>query len=244
MTNYEKSPFLELIRANIEKYGYQITLVTGGEVPRFAYTIGISQKIGAELIFAGGNFYSAEEIQQIINEIAENLVATSVPDKLIVVAGALGSFSFRQADRSWSDALMLGVFDFYQCKDTPGIQIVPDNSHWTLDIPDLTCLWSAKSEPVWRWLHEPWENSVSSQSVATTNLDALRGERITEACRWEDDQWELFAGAGPDVPRSEIRVVPLATLLALDPSLDAVISLKVSEGLWRYKSEVMWHHWE
>ena len=77
-----------------------------------------------------------------------------------------------------------------------------------------------------------------------TNLDALRGERITEASRWEDDQWELFAGAGPDVPQSEIRVIPLATLIAMDPSLDAVTSLKVGESLWRNTSEVRWHHWK
>jgi hypothetical protein len=245
MTNYEKRrSMLETIRANIAKYGHHITLVSGSEVPRFAYTIGISRIIGAELVFAGGTFYSAEEVQRIINEIAKNLVATSTPDHLIVVVDALGSFSLRQADMSWSSALMLGAFDFYQSRDIPGFQIVPDNAHWTLDIPDLTRPWNAQSEPVWRWLHEPWENSVSPQSVATTNLDALRGERITEASRWEDDQWELFAGAGPDVPQSDIRVVPLGTLIAIDPSLAPVTSLKVGESLWRDTSEVMWRHWE
>jgi hypothetical protein len=243
MTNYDKSSALEVIRTNIAKYGHHITLVSGGAVPRFAYTIGISQIISAELVFAGGAFYSAEEVQEIINEIAKNLVAPSTPAHLTVVVDALGSFSLRQADMSWSDALMLGAFDFYQSRDIPGFQIVPDNAHWTLDIPDLTRPWNAESEPVWRWLHEPWENSVSPQSVAITNLDALRGDRITEASRWEDDQWELFAGAGPDVPRSDIRVVPLGTLIAMDPSLDAVTSLKVGESLWRDKSEVMWHQW-
>jgi|SRR5262245_39856705 len=244
MTNYDKSSLLEVIRANIAKYGHHITLVSGDALPRFAYTIGISRIIGVELVFAGGAFYSAEEAQGIINEIAKNLVAASTPDHLTVVVDELGSFSLRQADMSWSSALMLGAFDFYQRRDIPGFQIVPDNEHWTLDIPDLTRPWNAKSEPVWRWLHEPWEYSVSPQSVASTNLDALRGDRITEAARWEDDQWELFAGAGPDVPRSDVRVVPLGTLLAMDPSLEVVTSLKVGEALWRDTSDFMWHPWE
>jgi hypothetical protein len=244
MADYNKSSMLEAIRANISKYGHHITLVAGGSVPRFAYTIGISPIIGAELVFAGGTFYSVEEVKQIINGIAENLVATSTPDHSIVVIDELGSFSLRQADLSWSGALMLGAFDFYQSRDIPSFQIVPDNAHWTLDIPDPTRPWSAKSEPVWQWLHEPWEYSISPQSMAITNLDALRGERITEASRWEDDEWELFAGAGPDVPRSEIRVVPLATLIALDPSLEAVTSLKVGKSLWRDTSDFMWRPWE
>jgi Domain of unknown function (DUF4262) len=145
MTNYDKSSLFETIRANIAKYGHHITLVSGDAIPGFAYTIGISRITGAELVFTGGSFYSADAVARIINEVAKNLVATSAPDNLIVVVGALGSFSLRQVDISWSGALMLGAFDFYQSKDIPGFQIVPDNAHWTLDIPDLTRSWNAVS---------------------------------------------------------------------------------------------------
>jgi uncharacterized protein DUF4262 len=244
MTNYKKISMLKLIRACIAKYGYHQTFVMDGKIPRFVYTIGVSQIIGAELIFAGGSFYSGEEVGQIIKGTAKNLITTSTPDHMNIVIDALGSFSLHQADPSWSGELMLGTFDFYQRRDIPGFQIVPDNEHWTLDIPDLTRPWSAKSEPVWRWLHESWEYPVPPESVAATNLDALRGERITEAARWEDDQWELFAGAGPDVPPSEVRVIPLGTLLAVDPSLEVVTSLKVGKALWRDTSDFMWRPWE
>ncbi len=37
--------------------------------------------------------------------------------------------------------------------------------------------------------------------------------------RWEKDEWEIFAGAGPDITEPERRVVPLGVLLAADPSL-------------------------
>jgi hypothetical protein len=66
-----------------------------------------------------------------------------------------------------------------------------------------------------------------------TNLDALRGAPITEACRWEEDEWEMFAGAGPDVAEEDARLVPLGCLLASDPSLAAVVDLEVGKGLWR-----------
>jgi len=58
---------------------HHITLVIAGAIPRFAYTIGISRIIGAELIFTGGAFYSAEEVKEIINGTAKNLVTTSTP---------------------------------------------------------------------------------------------------------------------------------------------------------------------
>jgi hypothetical protein len=74
-------------------------------------------------------------------------------------------------------------------------------------------------------------------------MAALRGARITEASRWEKNEWELFAGSGPETPREEIRVVPIATLLAVDPSLQRVVDMNVGQSLWRDASENEWHDW-
>jgi hypothetical protein len=60
--------------------------------------------------------------------------------------------------------------------------------------------------------------------------------------RWDEENWELFAGAGPDVSKDELRVVPLGTLVAADPSLVAVINLEVGAGLWRDDISG-WHPW-
>lgn len=79
-------------------------------------------------------------------------------------------------------------------------------------------------------------------SEAITDVAALRGDRITEACRWEENEWELFAGAGPDVAKEEMRVVSLGTLLAADSSLEAVLTLTVGTGLWR-DAISDWHPW-
>jgi hypothetical protein len=125
MTDYNKSPMFQAIRANISKYGHHITLVAGGSVPRFGYAIGISPIVGAELVFAGGAFYSVEDVKRITNGIAKDPVTTFTPDHSIVAIDGLGSFSLRQADLSWSGALMLGALDFYQ---SSGIPVFPHSA--------------------------------------------------------------------------------------------------------------------
>jgi len=71
----------------------------------------------------------------------------------------------------------------------------------------------------------------------------LRGERVTEAARWESDQWELFAGPGPDVTPDQVRMVPLATLLAIDATLQPVVQLDVGRALWRDDQGGDWQAW-
>jgi len=147
-------------------------------------------------------------------------------------------------DSSWATEFMLAAFDYYQKRDIPALQIVPDKAHWTIDVPDMSVPWNANTEPAWRWLHEPWTYPVPKNATATTNLAALRGDRITEATRWEEDEWEIFAGAGPDVSQDEMRVVPLGNLVAADESLVPVVNLPVGEGLWRDpEPNSEWHPW-
>jgi hypothetical protein len=47
-----REKFLELIASHIKKYGYHITVVKQSELPRFAYSIGLKNIFGFELIFA------------------------------------------------------------------------------------------------------------------------------------------------------------------------------------------------
>jgi hypothetical protein len=88
--------------------------------------------------------------------------------------------------------------------------------------------------------HGPYP--VPRESVALTDLGALQGKRITEVMRWEQDEWEMFAGAGPDIPEVERRVVPLGILLAADPSLLPTVDLRVGTGFWR-DAQSEWHPW-
>jgi hypothetical protein len=144
---------------------------------------------------------------------------------------------------SWAKTLMLGVFDYYKVKTIDAYQIIPDEAHWTIEIPDLSQPWSLKSAPAWRWSYEPWTYPIPRDSVALTNLDALRGGRITEVMRWEEDEWEIFAGAGPDTTEAERRVVPLGILLTADPSLLPAVDLSIGSGFWRDADSAEWHPW-
>jgi hypothetical protein len=233
---------LEQIREHIAKSGHHVYVIVGKATPRFAYTIGVSEWMGVELILAGGFFYSNDEVPPIINEIAAQLKAQR--NRGIFELDEYGSFTLRKVDSSWAMEFMLGAFDYYQKRDMPALQVVPDKAHWTIDVPDMSTPWNATKEPVWQWLHEPWTYPVSEDSTAVTNLAALRGERITEVVRWEEDEWEMFAGAGPDVPKDEMRMVPLGTLLGADKSLVPVVQLAIGEGLWRDPDpNSEWHPW-
>jgi hypothetical protein len=233
---------LEQIRENIARKGHHVYVVLGAATPRYAYTIGVSGSIGAELILAGASFYGNDDVVEILNDIAAQLKR----DREVLrfeVAGQ-GSFILRKAHASWATRFMRGALDYYEVSEVPALQVVPDEARWTKDIPDLSAPWSATTEPVWRWLHEPWTYPVSKQAVAATDLAALRGERITEAMRWEEDEWEIFVGDGPDIPKDELRVVSLGSLVAMDDSLVPVVHLTIGEGLLRDPdADSEWRPW-
>ena len=79
--------------------------------------------------------------------------------------------------------------------------------------------------------------------AVVTNLQALYGEPITEVCHWEDDEWELVAANDAPVEKDELAVVPFATLLALDPSLEEVLSLPPGRALRRDDPSAAWRQW-
>jgi hypothetical protein len=243
MNREDRERALNDIRDNIARSGYHLYVVSGDLQPRFAYTIGLSPKIGTELILAGGIIYMYEQVGQIIKAIAETLIGDPVPQESPYRVSPYGSFGLRHVDPSWARTLMLGALDYYQKPEVAALQIVPDKDHWTVDVPNMTTAWSQEMPPLWRWLKEPWPYPVPVSSHALTNLDALRGTTVTEACRWEEDYWELFAGAGPEIQDEQKRVVPLGTLLAADPSLLRILDLPVGEGVWREKHSD-WHVWQ
>jgi len=62
--------------------------------------------------------------------------------------------------------------------------------------------------------------------------------------RWDENEWEMFAGPGPDVTKEDIRLVALGTLVAADKTLLPVVNLAIEEGLWRDADpDSEWHPW-
>lgn len=239
----QRSDFLTRIRANIAAAGYHVTVVTGGALPRYAYTIGCTAIVGAEFIFAGGELYSQAQVGEILDALVSHTIQTPDGPHVSIPVDSLGRFSLVPAHTSWSKELLLGAFDYYQQADIPVWQVVPDGPHRTLDVPDMAHVFDADSQPVWQWVARTWQYPIPSESMALTNLPVLFGEKVTEVMRWEADDWELFSGPGPDVPEADRRMVPLGVLIGLDEALERVVNLLVGQGLWRDIEELEWNDW-
>jgi hypothetical protein len=183
----QKSDLLTRINLNIASNGYHLTVVTGGALPRFAYTIGCTTTVGAEFAFAGGEYYSQAQVEEIIAAIIA--FAAKEPDwqSLSISVGSSGSFSVKKADASWSERLLLGAFEYYNHAPLPVWQILPDGPYRTLDVPDMSHVFEVVSQPIWQWLVRQWEYPIPSDSMALTNLSVLFGEKATEVMRWEKD---------------------------------------------------------
>ena len=240
----QREEFLREIKANIEQHGYHVTMVTGGAIPRFAYTIGCKEALGLEFIFAGGENYSKFDVSKIFDEIASSAKEEHNWSNLSVRIDSLGSFSVARVDKSWSELLTLGVFDYYNQTEIQVWQILPDDTHRTLDVPDMSQAFEVGSQPIWQWLSRKWDYPVPNGSMVVTDLRVLFGEKATEVTRWENDEWEIFSGAGPDTPKEEMRIVPLGILLGIDKSLEPIVHLEIGKGLWRNSAELTWIDWE
>ena len=234
---------LKRIRDNIAGHGLHIYFILNSTTPRFSYSIGLYEKHGVELMMPGGFYFSSGEVGKIFNGIAAVADGDGLRLGQVFNIDGLGTFELGAVDPSWSRAMMLGAHDYYGRDSIDALQIKPDEAHRTLDVPDLARPWSPATEPVWQWLHEPWTFPVPPDSEAFTNLAALRGERVTHAVRAEENEWNLFAGPPGDLPKEEVRIVPVGTLVAADPSLEAVLSLPVGGGLRRGRGESEWEPW-
>ena len=235
--------FKKLIQSNIDQYEYHVTVVRGALQPRYAYTIGLIGLFNFELIFAGGIYYLKDDLLQIFNEIVKELKREDYSHDKEVKVGSLGTFSLLCVNPSWSKLMLLGVFDYYKTSDVRAFQIIPDSNHYTLDIPNMSKEWNVSSEPVWQWLVRKWDYGVPENSTVVTNINALLGEAVTEVMRCEDNEWEMFAGAGPEVQKKDMRVVSLGTILGIDRTLLPAINLEIGKGLWRESADSDWNNW-
>ncbi len=243
MSTDDRDRILGRIRAGIASVGHHVTLVQGGRTPRFAYSIGLTETGRPEVVLPGATVLTGKAVKRVLDGAVKMSREGSLAPGATVTLPEAGSFVVSVVHPSWADRVLLGALDLYGADSVTALQLVPDATHRTIDVPDMSQPWDPARAPVWRWLVEPWDLPFSPGSVAVTNLDALFGEPISEAARWEDTEWEMFAGAGPDVPPDAVRVVPLATLLGFDPSLEPVTRLEVGQAL-RRDPGGEWQRWE
>jgi hypothetical protein len=236
------------IKNRIEKYGYHRYLVKSFKTPRYSYTIGLYNSLGFELLFGGVIFFEKnDELEVIFKGIIKVLLKNKKARKFHIKD--LGNFELREVDSSWSSLMMLGVLDYYNLDEIKAFQIFPiDIEKSTIDIPDMSKPWDQENL-TWKYLNEKisWKYDVPESSLVITNLDALRGCRLTEYFRFEINEWEIFSGNGAKEPKESIRIVPLSVLIGIDPSIENFINDPVGKGKFRDSSNennMIWYNWE
>lgn len=236
MTNKE---FLHIIRTNIDGNGYHLTLVNEGQHPDFSYSIGLTEKLGFELIIAGNGFISIRENESTFNCIFNELKSGHWVDSEFLLPNN-DAYYLTKIDSSWAKKMMLGVYDYYKVDEIIAYQIIPVDR--TMDIP-LMSEPMIPHDPIWKWLDINWDIDAPKNSYVITDIDSLKGKTIVELTRWEENVWEMFSQPGPDVSENEIRTVPLGTILGIDSTLEVITNLAVGQGLWRDHKCSSWQDW-
>jgi len=149
---------LQLIGSNIARHGHHVYVVSNGPIPRFAYTIGVRNSTGAELVLGGSIIYHYDEVIQIINDIASKLRRGLTPASKFE-CDMKGAFTLGAVHPSWASKLFLGAFDYFETKEVAALQILPDQDHWTIDIPDMR---GGRITQVARWEADQWEAFAGS----------------------------------------------------------------------------------
>src|SRR4051812_24341298 len=224
---------LDLIRSHIAASGHHVTHVRGGQHPKFAYTVGLTDAGLSELVLAGATSLVKHQIADALDAaVAASREGFATRGSTVDVEG-VGRFELADVHSSWTKRLLLGAPRYYDRDDVSALQLVPEESLRTIDVPDLSVPYDAEEQPVWQWLTEDWPFAIPPETFVMTNLDALHGYAITEVARWEDDHWELTSGDSSEVAQEDGRAVPFATLLGFDATLEPVTRLEVGRSLWR-----------
>jgi hypothetical protein len=233
MTQDERELLHAHIRVEIATAGVYAALVQDGQTPRVGYTVGLTEDGLPEVVLAGGMALLAKPVLRTLKSSAVVSRAGRLADGGFLNLPGVGPFRAFTAHPSWARLLLGRARDYYERDDIPALQLVPDGDLRTLDVPDMSAPWDPDAEPIWRWLVEDWDSEFPRDALAVTDLDALRGVPIAQAGRWEGAQWQMFTPTTGAVSPDVVRVVPLATLLTIDPSLEAVIRLRVGDVIRR-----------
>src|SRR5262245_17284840 len=67
------------IQSNIDKHGQHVYYVFGSSYPRFIYSIGVSSRIGFEIIIGGSAYFARSQVVEAINECASQLSKAPAP---------------------------------------------------------------------------------------------------------------------------------------------------------------------
>jgi hypothetical protein len=221
------------INTHIQNRGYHLYIVSTDESPRYAYTIGLKERVGYELCFIGALFFDVNEVEDIFS----NLICSINRDNSFAdEVKTYGAVELLDVGSDWVAGLLFGALDFYDTKQITFKQIYLSQFSELIDVPNC-------SSPLNGSL---WSNSQDSELKsykAVVNKEVLNNEAVLEVMRWEQNEWEMFSYAGPDVPKDDLRIVPLKVCFLADKSLMDSLKLEVGKGSWREGRNKKWIAW-
>ena len=142
----DRASALHLIERNIATHGWHVYSVLDEAAPRFSYTIGLLEKTGFELIFAGGYFYSFDDVARIVNGCGNALLRGAA----LEFEGVPGTFTLGDVRAEWSKALLLGANDWHG-HTVRARQIIPEPHYLTRDVPDMSLPASHEKNAAWTY---------------------------------------------------------------------------------------------
>lgn len=229
----QRQKMLTLIRRNIQTHGRHIYSVIGGESPQFLYTIGLYEKSGVELVFAGGALFEKRSIASLLNRAAAIVETGQRPSDLRMHDDDIGPVRLIKTHQSWVSRLLLGALDYYDIPNLPVWQMIPeDDERYSFDIPNTAKSFDVNSHPVWRWFDQACPQEIPKNSIAVSDLDVMLGYAATEITRRTNLEWEVYSAGQPDCEALTYRV-PLITLLAFDDTLLPAVDIPIGQGLVR-----------
>lgn len=243
MSQDYREKILDVIRVNIEKNGRHIYSLMGPESPRYLYTIGLYEKRGFELIFPGMATLPPIHCAQLLNQLGELLEQGEEPKSLSMPYEAGMTFHLSPVHSSWVKKLMAGALHYYGKDDMKAWQVVPDEKHGTIDIPNMTFPYSTQTNPVWRWLDGEWPYSVPLDSVVIVDRPVMLGEPVAQVLRREETEWDMLSASDEDLSVDNLFMVPLSTMLGFDPTLEPCLELSPGTGLIRKQVGGPWRRW-
>mgnify|MGYP005991100317 CR=1 FL=1 len=221
------------IQTHIQDSGYHLYIVSTKESPRYAYTIGLKERIGYELCFLGALFFDVNEVEEIFASLSSKLIKEG---EAKIEVQKYGIVELRDVRPDWVSELFFGALDFHGEEHVVFKQVYLNEYNAFIDVPNCSL---------------PLEDSLWSKSkyadyksyTTVVNKEVLNSEPVLEVMRWEPNEWEMFSYAGPDVPKNDLRIVPLKVCLLADESLINSLKLAVGKGAWREKRSSMWNAW-
>ena len=207
----------------------------GGELyPRLVTATG-DRELDFDLVLAGDCALLGEDA---IKEVAAALFQLAGADSVV-------GFDIQPVDKSW--LILQGTADL-GLGDRQCFQLTPhDPQHSTIDVPNMQSPFDPLARPEWACVAGPdyWQFSFPRGLTVVSDVHALHGLPVTEVARWADGEIQMHAiqDNGHQPVGSDLRVVPLATLAAFDPSLAELAETPRGCSWWRANGASDWHQW-